>query len=360
MKKILLIALLGVGTTLFAQKATKTENVILITLDGMRWQEVFGGAEWRIIHNKKFVDDTTVLKRAYWAETPQVRREKLMPFVWQVIAAQGQLYGNRTLGNKVNTTNKMWFSYPGYNEILTGSADDDHITTNDPIDNPNINVLEFIDQQKGFKGRVAAFTSWDNFPWIINTRRNGLPVNAGLMKAESSPNEQEMLMNELLSQLPMESTRLDGLTFHYAFEYLKRNKPRVLYLSFDETDHFAHEGHYHRYLASANYTDGFIKTLWDWAQSQPEYKNKTTLIVTTDHGRGNKTEDDWRHHGAKMPDADQIWIAVLGPDTPPAGEIKTEGQLYQKQVAKTLAAFLGFKFSNERPVGDAISTAIKK
>jgi len=360
MKKLLFaIALLFLNCSLFGQKPTKTENLILITLDGMRWQEIFGGAESRLIGNKKFVDDSTALKKIFWAETPGERREKLMPFFWQVIASQGQLYGNRNLGNKVNTANTMWFSYPGYNEILTGSADDEHITSNDAIDNPNKNVLEFIDQQKGWKGKVAAFTSWDNFPWIINIRRNGLPVNAGLMKAEINPNEREKLMNELMFQLPMGSTRLDGLTFHYAFEYLKKNKPRVLYLSFDETDHFAHEGHYNRYLASAHYIDGFIRTLWEWSQSQPEYKNKTTVMITADHGRGNKSDEDWRHHGSKMPDADQIWIAILGPDTPALGEVKNEQQLYQNQVAKTMAAFLGFDYSNDgKKAGDVIPSAV--
>ena len=360
MKKLLFaITMLLPAIVLVGQKLTKTENVILITLDGMRWQEVFGGAELRLINNKKFANDTTALKKLYWAESPGERREKLMPFFWHVIAAQGQLYGNRNLGNKVNTTNKMWFSYPGYNEILTGSADDERITSNDKIDNPNKNVLEFINQQKGWKGKVVAFTSWDNFPWIINTKRNGLLVNSGLMKAESNPNEREKLMNELMFQLPMGSTRLDGLTFHYAFEYLKKNKPGVVYLSFDETDHFAHEGAYDRYLTSAHYIDGFIKTLWEWAQSQPGYKDKTTLIITADHGRGNNNEEDWKHHGSKMPDADQIWMAILGPDTPVLGEVKNEQQLYQNQVAKTLAAFLGFDYSNDgKKAGDVIPSAM--
>jgi len=357
MKKLLfVVALIFIHTNLVGQKATKTENLILITLDGMRWQEVFGGAEGKIITSKKFVDDTSALKKSYWAETPGERREKLMPFFWQVIAAKGQLYGNRNLGNKVNTTNKMWFSYPGYNEILTGSADDERIKSNDAIDNPNKNVLEFINQQKGWKGKVVAFTSWETFPWIINTKRNGIPVNAGRMKAERNPNEGEKLLNELMFQLPMGNTRLDGLTFHYAFEYLKKNKPRVLYLAFDETDHFAHEGQYDRYLASAHYIDGFIQTLWEWVQSQPEYKDKTTLMITADHGRGNNNnEEDWRHHGSKMPDADQIWIAILGPDTPALGEMKKEQQLYQNQLAKTFAAFLGFDYAGEgKKAGDAI------
>lgn len=336
----------------------KTENVILVTLDGMRWQEVFSGAEKRLI-TKKFVGDSAQVTKKFWHENQERRREILMPFFWSTIKEQGQLYGNRNLGNKVNVSNNRWFSYPGYNEILTGSADDARITSNDQIDNPNRNVLEFIDQQKGFEGKVVAFTSWENFPWIINTNRNGLLVNSGWMTSKE-PNEKEKLLDELSTQLPniTGGTRLDALTFHYAFEYLKKKKPRVLYISFDETDYFAHEGRYDRYLASAHYTDEFIQSLWTWLQTDSQYKGKTTLIVTTDHGRGNKTDEDWRHHGKKMPECDQIWFAFLGPGVQALGENNSEQQLYQNQIAKTLAAFLGLEYVNGNKPGEAILNAI--
>jgi hypothetical protein len=358
--KIILLFILVLCFSAQAQK-TKTENVILITLDGMRWQEVFGGAEKRLI-TKKFADDTTGLLKTFWADKPESRREKLMPFFWNTIAKQGQLYGNRNLGNKVNTANKMWFSYPGYNEILCGFADDEKITSNDANDNPNKNVLEFLQSQKEYAGKVAAFTSWETFPWIINTKRSGVPVNAGLTKTEVNPTESEKLMNELMFQLPNNTggTRVDALTFHYAFEYLKKNKSKALFLSFDETDHWAHEGEYDKYLHAANYTDGFIRTLWEWLQSQSQYKDKTTLIITTDHGRGKVSDEDWKHHGAKMANADEIWFAFLGPDTSATGEMKIEQQLYQNQVAKTLTALLGLDYKNDKQVGGVVATALVK
>ncbi len=155
-------------------------------------------------------------------------------------------------------------------------------------------------------------------------------------------------------------TRLDGMTFHFTMEYLKKNNPKVLFLSFDETDHFAHEGEYDHYLASAHYTDGFIKSLWDWLQTQRQYKDKTSIIITTDHGRGDTNGEDWRHHGSKVLGADQIWIALMGPDTQPLGEIKAAGQLYQDQVAKTLAALLGINYENDHKIGDVFPVTSAK
>src|SRR3546814_14981981 len=79
----------------------KTENVFLITLDGLRWQELFSGADPALIANHDFVDDSVALKKQFWRASPEKRREALMPFFWNVIARQGPLYGNRTEGSFV-------------------------------------------------------------------------------------------------------------------------------------------------------------------------------------------------------------------------------------------------------------------
>ena len=167
----------------WSQNNLKTENVFLITLDGLRWQELFTGADPVLLNDSLYVENPQEITKDFWAEDPITRRAILMPFFWNVIAKNGQLYGNRQYGCKVNITNNYWFSYPGYNEILVGYADD-RIDSNRKIGNPNITVLEFINQQKDFKNKVAAFGSWDTFPYIINEKRSGIPVNPGFRSAE--------------------------------------------------------------------------------------------------------------------------------------------------------------------------------
>jgi Type I phosphodiesterase / nucleotide pyrophosphatase len=346
----------------FAAKSqkTKSENLILITLDGMRWQEIFGGAQKQIILDHNEVSDSALTCGKFWNDDLVKRRSLLMPFFWTVISTQGQLYGNRNLGSHVNVTNNQWFSYPGYSEILTGIADNERIHSNDKIENPNKNVLEFIGSQPAFIGKVAAYTSWDVFPYIINSKRNGIPVNSGLIEAKGNLTDYEKFLNELMHQVPnpLGETRLDAFTFHYGLEYFKKNRPRVFYFSFDETDDFAHAGKYDLYLESAHEADGFIRELWEYLQSDKMYKDKTTIIVTADHGRGNSDVKAWHNHGPKVEGADQIWLAAMGPDTPAMGEIK-DGQLYQNQIAKSMAAILGLRYSNDRPVGDVITSIIK-
>ena len=125
--------------------------------DGLRWQEVFDGAERSLMDKKKGkVPDSAALMKAYWRETPEARREALMPFLWTVMAPQGQIFGNRDKGSDAFVTNKMWFSYPGYSETLCGFADP-RINSNDKIPNPNVTVLEWLKSRPLFQGDVAAF-----------------------------------------------------------------------------------------------------------------------------------------------------------------------------------------------------------
>ena len=122
----------------------------------------------------------------------------------------------------------------------------------------------------------------DVFDYIINEERAEFLVNAGVERYEDIRGSQKVeLLNELVSQIPVPwaSVRFDAFTYHYAFDYLKRYKPKLLYIAFDETDEYAHEGKYDQYLYSANRLDGFIKNIWNWVQSDRNYKNKTTRLI---------------------------------------------------------------------------------
>lgn len=356
MKKIFLLLLLSFSV--FAQN--KTENIFIITTDGFRWQEMFGGVDSVLLKDDKYVRNRDRIKNNFVGRTPEESRQKLMPFMWNTVAKEGQLYGNRWAGNKVNVLNPYWFSYPGYNEILSGYADDS-INSNDKKYNQNMTVLEFLNNQPKLKGKVAAYTTWDVFPYIVNDKRSGIPVNSGKDLVQGNLTEKEEMLNEILKNYPsLASDRHDFITYYLAKEYIKKNKPKVFFLSFDETDEFAHEAKYDEYLFAANTADKFIGDLWNYCQTTPEYKEKTTFLILTDHGRGDKIKSQWTSHGQKVADCYQIWMAAIGPDTKALGEVKTEGQLFQNQVAKTAAKILGYNFENEKPIGAAIEQMIKK
>lgn len=357
------VAFLAVSSSVAAEPR-RTENVIVVMLDGIRWQDLFQGADEGLLSKERGgVSNVAETKKRFWRDSVADRRLALFPFLWGTVARDGQLFGSRLDGCPGQVTNKFNFSYPGYSEVLCGFADS-KVDSNAKKPNRNATVLEYLNGKPELKGKVAAFASWDVFPFIINAERSGVPVNAGLVPLTGVPETPEVkLLNRLVSEIPLagEDVRPDALTFHAAKQYLLAKKPRVLFLSFDETDTQAHAGRYDRVLASANRADGFVRELWETVQEMPEYKGKTTLIVTTDHGRG-EAPVEWKSHGAKIAGAECWWAAAMGPDTESLGVRKNlDGGVTQTQIAATVAAALGYDYVADVPAaGQPLPGSIRK
>ena len=325
----------------------QTENVVLVMIDGMRWQEVFHGADPKLLETlgsdmpgdaKERAD---LARQRYARATEAERRQALMPFMWSVISSQGQLFGNRDLGSDSHVINGFNFSYPGYSETLTGLADP-RVDSNDNVPNPNPTVFEWLNERPDFAGKVAAFGAWEVFNGIFRSQKCGFVVNAGYDPLTAIPATPRL---DLLNTLKRETVRIwadepfDPVPFHTAMEYVEAKKPRVLFVGLGETDDWAHAGSYAEYLNAAHLADEYLRQIWELVQSMPEYRGKTTLIVLPDHGRGMGVK--WTDHGQKVPASMQTWMAFLGPDTPPLGERKQALPVTESQIAATLAALLG-------------------
>jgi hypothetical protein len=356
MTKFLIILSLAFLPPLLSKGQKGIENIIIITADGLRWQELFTGMDSSIANNKKFnQDDSEYLFKNYWHPDATERRKKLMPFMWSTIAAKGRVVGNRNYDSRVNTVNPYKFSYPGYSEIFTGYADT-LINSNEFVANPHINLLEFINKDKRYKGKVAAFTAWDAFDRILNEKRSGIPVIAAFDTLPGNTTSRKLLNSMLRdSYKPFDSAEcLDMFTHYGAIDYLKTGKPKVLYIGYGETDEWAHHAHYKDYLDAMRQTDKWIGEIWTYIQGDPFYKNKTALFITTDHGRGDKIKEKWTSHGESIEEAGEIWFAMIAPGVAPKGEIKGPVQFYQNQFAQTMAHMLGFDFKASHPVGKKI------
>lgn len=335
---------------------TPSENLFIIILDGFRWQEVFTGADSLLINNEKYTPDTNTTKLMYWANTPGDRRKKLLPFFWNVLSVKGQILGNRLYENKVNVANIYSISYPGYHEIFTGNSDP-AISSNQKKANPYVNVLEFLNSKPAFDERIAAFTSWDVFPFILNKWRNNLKINSGYAEiTDESPSITQTILNHLQQETIQKKkpTRFDQITFLAAKEHVHKYQPRILFLSLGETDEHAHDGRYDLYLEKANQADKMIAELWNYVQTTPGYKNNTHFIITTDHGRGSGFKK-WKSHGSFITGSSETWLALIGPGVDSIGEVKDKGQLYQVQLAQTIAELVGERFISRNKIAPAVS-----
>jgi hypothetical protein len=256
------------------------------------------------------------------------------------VAREGQVHGDATRRSRVRITNGLWFSYPGYNEMLAGFADP-RVDSNDKKTNPNLTVLEWLNARPGFAGRVAAFGSWDVLPYIVAAERSGLHVNGDGPAVLDPKSDRDRLLNAFAEDMPRywSGERFDAATMQGALEHLRTRQPRVLYVMLGETDSWAHGRRYDLYLDAAWRSDRFVRRLWEEAQALAAYRGRTALVLATDHGRGPSPKD-WTDHGEKVPPAEPIWMAVMGPHTPALG-VREGVEATQSQLAATVAALLG-------------------
>lgn len=335
------------GTAESRLPESKTRNILFVMTDGLRWREVFTGADESLLNKERGgVEDVEAIRRRFWRDSTEERRSVLLPFLWTTIAREGQILGNRLRGSTMRVANGRNFSYPGYSEALCGYPDR-WVFTNAKLYNPNVSVFEWLSHKDGFRGNVAAFASWDVFPYILHAKRSGIVVNSGYMPLIGVQETEEVGTFNATMETPRsveDRTRPDELTFQAALTYFKERKPRVLFLSFDETDAFGHKGRYDRLLESAHQFDAWVEQLWRMAQAMPEYRGTTSLVLATDHGRGSGPVD-WRGHASDIDGSDATWAAFLGPDTPALGERVGTGPLEQGQIAATTAALLGYNYA---------------
>jgi hypothetical protein len=313
---------LATGRSADSEDAASRESahVILVVADGLRWQEVFTGADSLLLfHSRAVRGDADAIRRRYWRATPAERRAALMPFLWSTVARQGRLYGNRDAGSVARVTNPMKFSYPGYNEMLVGIPDP-RIDRNDFGPNPNVTVFEWLNRRHDFRGRVAAAGTWDVFRDIFNVSRSRLDVVVPGSDAGT----------------------------HAAALRLLEGKPRALFVGYGETDDFAHKGRYDLTLDAAHAIDRYVGEIWRRAQAMPEYRGRTTLILVADHGRG-RTARDWTDHGNDVPGSDETWVAMIGAGGGAFGEQRGGPIVTLSQTAATIAATLGLDYIGDVP-----------
>lgn len=334
----------------------KTRNVVLIVSDGVRWQEVFTGADPTLLNEKNggIWDKEEDLRREFWRTDPNERRKALFPFLWSTVAARGQIFGNQARGSIARVTNGLAFSYPGYNEMLTGHPDA-RIDSNEFGPNPNISVFEWLNTLPDLHGRVSVYATWATFKDIFNVRRSQLPLHVGWDLPYQGPLSARQ---ELLNLLYQTTTRMDDEDVYDAFQQIPlldsfaKDTPRVLFVGYGETDNWAHAGRYDLVLHSAHLFDHFVEQLWTTLQRLPAYRDQTTFIITTDHGRGSGPVE-WKEHGVGQKGSENIWIAVLGPDTPALGERSHVAEVHQAQIAATVAALLGKDYRKAVPAAAA-------
>ncbi len=348
------LLLLLLAAPLAAQRPAS--HVVFVTLDGVRPEDFFGGADSLILFDRKAggVADTAAARARFWRTTAAERRRAMMPFLWDSLVPNGVLVGTLD-GAPVTITNQLKFSAPGYLELFSGSAQPD-VTSNDDRRYPIRTIFDVVhDRLATARTDVAAFTSWDVQGRLVSERPDAVVVSASYEPLPHEVRNPAGVLIEGLQRRVMHddrSMRFDGFTHALALDYLLRYHPVLLHIGHGETDADAHERRYDRYLAMLQASDAMIRELWQAVQADPVLRNRTALVVTTDHGRG-RTPGDWTSHGKDVVGAELVWIFAVGAGVP-ARSVITTAPTTQSQVGPTILALLGL---DPRELGPAAAPA---
>jgi hypothetical protein len=343
-----LAVVFGTATAAGGDSERATQNVVLVTLDGVRVQDLFGGLDEAVAAHdeKQLYSDIAAMRTRFGGATPEERRSKLMPEFWTRLAPQGVVFGNPARRNHFKVQNGVYWSTPGYVEMLTGAPRPEVVDNEERrYAHPTALELARSELDLGF-GQVAVIGSWNGYANAAASSADAFVMVGAYDDVPDDWGSDEIdFLNELRRDVMglWEEGSNDALTYRMARAYLVKNRPRVLWVALVNSDDWAHADRYDRYLAYLHRADAMLGDLWTAIESLDSHRGRTTLLVTTDHGRG-RTGADWAEHDATIPGSDEAWLAVIGPDTPDTGEVSTPATMYQGQVAATLLELLGIDY----------------
>lgn len=138
--------------------------------------------------------------------------------------------------------------------------------------------------------------------------------------------------------------REDSVTFEIAMEVLKKDHPRLAFIGFKEPDYNGHLGNWQGYLNGLKMSDNYTYKIWQFLQSDATYKNNTTVFITNDHGRHLDTvADGFQSHGDDCEGCKHIMLFATGPDFKKNAIVTKHYGLVD--INATIAELLGLKNS---------------
>lgn len=233
--RFLPLALAGFLGVLHCSDTPAQPNVILFTLDGVRWQEVFHGA------------DPLLNSRG--------RPEKIFKHTFDALE-------DRRAGGGFSASNLALVSLPGYRSIMTGKFD--LFCISNECERIGVESLQerLVRELNLMPAQVASIASWPVIARAVEHKPKSTFVNAGAMHIPSRAGNAELEgLHRLQSQNALPGgARRDEYTFAYALHYLEKSRPRFLYIGLDESDAYADRNDYANHVAILKQYDVWIKT----------------------------------------------------------------------------------------------------
>jgi phosphopentomutase len=126
-----------------------------------------------------------------------------------------------------------------------------------------------------------------------------------------------------------------------------RYKPQLILIHFRGPDHYGHQNEWDNYLHSIVETDSLTYEIWNYLENDDFYKNKTTFIITNDHGRHlDNIANGFIGHGDHCAGCTHINFFATGPDFKKNLVLDTHRE--QIDILPTIGELMGFTFSGSK------------
>jgi len=294
---------LGTRASASSRSSLPAVAVVVVTLDGVRWHEVFEGVDPRLAASHGL------------SASEVVGAAQLTPNLHRIVATHGAALGAPGHGAAISASGPNFVSLPGYAELLSGRratrCRDNQCTGS--------GARTLIDEFAASSGReasqVALFTSWPDIARVASdhgTVREPLPRSA--------------------------SFRSDAVTADLAIAHLKAHPPRFMFLGLGEPDEFGHQNDYAGYLNAIRRADARIAEIDRELTGLAAHGTRTALFVTADHGRA----DSFVEHGSKFPESARVWLIAAGSALRASGFVAAPSERRLADLAPTVRQIAGF------------------
>lgn len=295
-------------------------RVIVVTLDGVRWQDVFEGSD-----------------RTFGGE-PTSPPEALMPRAHQLVATRGMALGATRDGcGTVHTAGASNVSLPGYIEIFTGHPSR---CLDNNCDGPAETV--FDEAARAGAAGVASIGSWEVLTKSVTGGGTGVFTSTGRNWPEAAPATGRLgelvAVGQSADPYPGHGEyRPDAATAAIALEYYRVAKPALFHVGLGDTDEYGHRNEYASYLTALRRADDLIGDLADLLDTMGDEGRKTTVFVTPDHGRNS----DFRDHGVFRPESARTFLLAFGGGIPVRGVACPARDITLADIAPTVRVLMG-------------------
>jgi hypothetical protein len=305
--------------------------VVLVVLDGVRWQEVFGGAD-RALANDRGMNPLA------WASP-----RKLMPNLQRLLDTRAIALGGPGRGAAITATGPQFISMPGYLEIFAGHPDP-ACDSNDCVRPVARTVIDDVLESSGADD-VAVVSSWPSIARAASADPTRLVVSAGRKRVERGDvlradegTAAQLDRGGRVKPFPGEGDyRPDAITARVALRVLATEHPRLLFVGLGDADEYGHRNDYHGYLEAVHASDAFLGDLFATLDEMGARGRHTTVLVTADHGRAY----DFKDHGGRYPESGRVWLVAGGGDVRGHGLVAASRRHTLSDVAPTVRALLG-------------------